>query len=89
MSDRTIFERIAHDFKYHAPDADKRIAHESWRHHCKRLALALAQMIPESRERSLALTKLEECLFWGNAAIARNPTRATDGGTDKGVHQGK
>lgn len=27
---------------------------------------------PESREKSLALTKLEECLFWSTASIARN-----------------
>ncbi len=26
----------------------------------------------DSRERSLALTKLEECLFWCNADLARN-----------------
>ncbi|WP_419715896.1 DUF7681 family protein [Bacillus cereus] len=25
-----------------------------------------------SREKSLALTKLEEAVFWGNASIARN-----------------
>ena len=27
---------------------------------------------PESREKSLALTKLEECLFWSTASLARN-----------------
>ena len=27
---------------------------------------------PESREKSLAFTKLEECIMWANAAIARN-----------------
>ena len=26
----------------------------------------------DSREKSLALTKLEECLFWCNADLARN-----------------
>jgi len=39
-------------------------------------ALGLAQFIdeevPQSREQSLALTKLEEVVFWANAAIARN-----------------
>lgn len=29
---------------------------------------------PESREKSLAFTKLEECIMWANAAIFRNET---------------
>ena len=39
-------------------------------------ALGLAQFIdeevPDGREKSLALTHLEEAVFWANAAIARN-----------------
>jgi hypothetical protein len=31
--------------------------------------------VPECRERSLALTKLEEASFWVQAAIARNQTQ--------------
>jgi len=29
------------------------------------------QLAPESREKSLAITKLEEAVYWLNAAIAR------------------
>ena len=38
----------------------------------KRYAMVLNTVCPESRELSLAITKLEECVFWANAAIARN-----------------
>jgi len=36
------------------------------------LAKNIINYCPDSRERSLALTKLEECMFWANASIARN-----------------
>ncbi len=36
------------------------------------LVRLLVASCPESRELSLALTKLEECIFWANASIARN-----------------
>jgi hypothetical protein len=38
--------------------------------------LAMAQLVdsyaPDSREKSTAITKLEEAVMWANAAIARN-----------------
>lgn len=45
--------------------ADVREAH-------KRLAHLLNDILPESREKSLCITKLEESMMWANAAIARN-----------------
>ena len=36
------------------------------------LAKLFIDVVPESRELSLALTKLEEALFWANAAIMRH-----------------
>lgn len=36
------------------------------------MAEKLIELCPESRELSLAITKLEECVFWANAGIARN-----------------
>ncbi len=42
-----------------------------------RAAAALAGLIdmtcPDGREKSLAITKLEEVVFWANAGIARHP----------------
>jgi hypothetical protein len=63
---------VEHNFNYHAPDEIKKAAHESARNLCKALAHQILIITPESREQSLALTKLEECMFWTNAAIARN-----------------
>jgi hypothetical protein len=66
-------EEIMHRFKYHPPTTEeKQIAHEDVRALCIGTALELYRSLPESREKSLAITKLEEVLFWANAAIARN-----------------
>lgn len=37
----------------------------------KELAFVVNERLPHSREQSLALTKVEEALFWAQAAIAR------------------
>lgn len=59
-------------FDYHAPDGEKTIAHQVIRDHCKTLATILNILLPEGREKALAMTKLEEVMFWSNAAVARN-----------------
>lgn len=38
------------------------------------LGLALNDRLPESREKSLAMTALQESLMWANAAVACNVT---------------
>ena len=38
----------------------------------KGLAALILFICPESRERSLAWNKLQECAFWGGVSIARN-----------------
>lgn len=59
-------------FEYHAPDATKIIIHTSIREECFELANLLNALLPEGREKSLAITKLEEVMYWGNASIARS-----------------
>ena len=66
-------------FTYHAPDKDKRMAgmnqgerYTALRERGYDLAKFIEELSPSSREQSLAITKLEECIFWANAAIARN-----------------
>jgi hypothetical protein len=40
------------------------------------LALHIDAHAPDSREKSLAITHLEDAVFWANAAIARNEYRS-------------
>lgn len=63
---------IDNRFAFHPATAEeKRAAHASVRVACHELAVKLAESVPPSRELSTALTKLEEVMFWGNAALAR------------------
>ena len=59
-------------FTYHAPKEDQPERYVYLRNQAKNLAIDILRNCPDSRERSLALTKLEECIFWANASIARN-----------------
>ncbi|MFE5912075.1 hypothetical protein ACFQ6B_23740 [Streptomyces wedmorensis] len=63
---------IEHRFAFHAATADeKRDAHGSVRQECRRLADHINETCPDGREKSLAITAIEEAMFWGNAALAR------------------
>ena len=65
-------EDIEHRFAFHAATTpEKRDEHTSVRQQCRRLADRLNERLPEGREKALAVTKLEEVMFWANAAIAR------------------
>jgi hypothetical protein len=64
--------RLDKDFTYHAPKGDQPERYTDIRERAKQFAAFITMNTPASRERSLALTKLEECVFWSNAAIARN-----------------
>ena len=66
-------DRIENDFRHHAPSTEKVMRHKIVRNKCKELALFILENCPTGRERSLALTKIEEAMMWTNAAIARNP----------------
>lgn len=66
------FADINNRFDYHRPNGDKVAAHEGVREACKEVAHKFDREIPPGREKALALTKLEEAMFWANAAIARS-----------------
>lgn len=59
-------------FTYHAPKPGQPQVYEHLRDVAKDLAYVIKREVPNSREQSLALTKLEEAIFWANAGIARN-----------------
>ncbi len=60
-------------FKFHPPQTEeKRNTHEEIRRQCRELAHFVNEVVPESREKSLAVTKLEEAMFWANAGLSRN-----------------
>lgn len=68
-----LIKRINHDFKYHPPTDDSiKLRHEQVRGILKDTAQVLVAWTTPSRELSLALTSLEEAMFWANAAIARH-----------------
>jgi hypothetical protein len=64
---------IRHRFNYHPPSTEQRQSdHEDVRQSCEALAHELNTILPEGREKSLAITNLEQVMFWANAAIARH-----------------
>lgn len=63
---------IENNFTYHAPKSDQQSRYTVLRETAKNLAKYIGRECPNSREKSLALTKLEEAIFWANASIARN-----------------
>ena len=58
-------------FIYHPPIGEQPRRYETIRDAARGMADEIVLLTPPSREQSLALTKLEECVMWANAAIAR------------------
>jgi hypothetical protein len=64
-------EELTTRFTYHSPKGDQPQRYVTLRNEAKRFAELILTLTPDSREQSLALTALEECVMWANAAIAR------------------
>lgn len=74
-------EDLANRFDYHPPlDRLTVSAHEGIRAVCRTLAEHLVMVCPPGRETSLAVTAVEEAMFWANAAIARHQPGAAPPG---------
>ena len=65
-------EQIEKCFTYHPPKDGQPEDYTHIRQTAKNLAYTFEALCPDSREKSLAMTKLEEAVMWANAAIARN-----------------
>lgn len=65
-------EDLQNRFTYHAPPGPARVAaHVSIRESGLAMATYINDTVPDSREKSLAITRIEEAVFWANAALAR------------------
>ena len=62
---------IENNFKYHTPKEGQSEKYEAIRDTAKALAYLIDRVCPMSREKSLAMTKLEEAVMWANTSIAR------------------
>lgn len=61
-------------FTYNPPFGDQPDRYVMIRQAARGIAELIVQLTPVSRERSLALTHLDEMVMFANAAIARNET---------------
>lgn len=68
-----MIEDIDNRFTFHPADTIERAdSHQAVREACKDLAILLNHAVPDGREKSLAVTKIEEAMMWANAGIARS-----------------
>ena len=66
-----LHDRIDRDFRYHAPKPEQVETYNWIRDQAREFAQTLVDNVPEGRELSTALTRLEEAVMHANAGIAR------------------
>jgi hypothetical protein len=59
-------------FSYHKPSDEKAVTHADIRGKALDFALWLDTVLPDGRDKSCAITKLEEVMYWANASVARS-----------------
>ena len=63
---------IERNFGYHEPNDEMQVRMSHIRDVAKDFARMIEAVCYDGREKSLALTKLEEATMWANASITRN-----------------
>lgn len=80
---------VARRFEFHeAATQDVKDAHAEVRRLCGNLAAQFVVNLPPGREAALAITHLEEAMFWANAAVARPPMEYKDAAKQQGLDKG-
>lgn len=59
-------------FTYHKPTRTQPERYELMRSKALELAVMIVENCPESREKALAITNLQQTIMWANASIAIN-----------------
>lgn len=62
---------IENNFTYHAPTPEQAEMIVNIRDKARMFAYLIDNSAPDSREKSLAMTNLEQAVMWANAAIVR------------------
>lgn len=68
----SLLQELQNRFTYRPPKPGQPETYEKIRSEALTLAIFLTMKCPQSRELSLALTHLDDVVFWANASIARN-----------------
>ena len=71
-------------FTYHAPLPSQPPRYTALRDEARRLAILINEYCPESREKSLAITAVQQAIAWANAAIAIHETAPVAESTHNG-----
>ena len=69
---RDLRSRIENDFADHSANVVRKNRINLLKRLAKNLAHEINQLCPDSREKSIALTHLEECLMWAEASLRKN-----------------
>lgn len=70
MASEEMRAEVAQRFEFHPATEVTGMWHDAVRVKHRELALWIADNLPESRERALALTALQESMMWCNATVA-------------------